>query len=408
MKLIKNALIEVEGKYIKKDILFDNKYILDIQDSISQKKNYEVFDANKAYLLPGLIDLNVRLANNILSKKNLEKLVNSARKGGVTSAVIMSDFIPRLESSTLLDFLKTSFDNLAINLKVNVPLTNKENDKLNNIATLLNNGASAIFSNSNINSNLLKRGLQYASMKSCPFFCFCYEPNLDDQGLVNEGEISFKLGLSGISKASESVEVAKIAELSLNFDVKTVFQSISTKRSLEIVNMAKTKRENLFSEVSIHHLLKNDQNCDGFNTYAKILPPLREEQERLYLLQELKKGSVDLLTSTHSPKSVLYKDVAFWDAHFGMGGVEEFFKLAYTFLVKKEGLLLSKLIKMCSLNPATVLNLKNKGKIEVGFDADMFIFDSHHKTVIKNKTSIYNNEELYGDIKKVFVSIIKK
>ncbi|MCF6172764.1 MAG: dihydroorotase, partial [Campylobacteraceae bacterium] len=121
MKLIKNALVEVDGNYIKKDVLFDSMHILDIQDEIQNESNYEMIDAKNAYLLPGLIDLNVRLANNILSKKNLEKLVNSAKKGGVTSAVIMSDFIPRLESSTLLDFLKTSFDNLAINLKVNVP-----------------------------------------------------------------------------------------------------------------------------------------------------------------------------------------------------------------------------------------------------------------------------------------------
>ncbi|NOX15020.1 MAG: amidohydrolase family protein [Epsilonproteobacteria bacterium] len=404
MKLIKNALIEVGGDYVKKDILFDDLHILDIQENISKKREYRVVDANKAYVLPGLIDLNVRLANNILSKKNLEKLVNSAKKGGVTSAIIMSDFIPRLESSTLLDFLKTSFDNLAINLKVNVPLANEENEKLNNIATLLNNGASAIFGNSNINLNLLKRGLQYANMKQKPFFCFCYEPNLDDQGLMNEGEISFKLGLSGISKSSESIEVAKIAELSLEYDANIIFQSISTKRSLEIINTAKTKKQNLFSEVSIHHLLKNDENCDGFNTYAKILPPLRDESERQALLIELKKGSIDLLTSAHSPKSVLYKDVAFWNAQFGIGGVEEFFKLAYTFLVKKEGLPLGQLMKMCSSNPAAVLDLKNKGKIEVGFDADMFIFDPTYKNTIKNKTSIYNNVELFGDIKQVFVA----
>ncbi len=403
MRLIKNALIEVENGYAKRDVLFNDETILDIQESITEKQDYDITEANGAYLLPGITDLNVRLANNILSKKNLEKLVFSARKGGVTSAVIMSDFIPRLESSTLLDFLKTSFDNLAINLNVNVPLANEENDKLNNIATLLNNGASAIFSNSNINLNLLKRGLQYADMKKKPFFCFCYEPNLDDQGLMNEGEISSKLGLSGISKSSESIEVAKIAELSLDFDAKIVFQSISTKRSLEIVNMAKTKRDGLFSEVSIHHLLKNDQNCDGFNTYAKILPPLRDEKERLCLLDEIKKGSVDLLTSAHSPKSVLYKDVAFWDAHFGIGGVEEFFKLAYTFLVKKEGLSMNQLMKMCSFNPSTVLGLENKGKIEVGFDADMFIFDPHHETIIGNKTSMYDGQKLYGDIKEVFV-----
>ena len=404
MELIKNALVLSGQEFIQKDILIDDKKIVDIKLNIKEKSEYDIFDAKGSYLLPGLIDLNVRLANDILSKKNLEKLVTSAKKGGVTNAVIISDFEPRLESSTLLDFLKTSFDNSIINLNVNVPLTNKENDKLNNIATLLNNGAEGICSNSNINLNLLKRGFQYATMKGKPFFCFCYEPNLDDRGLMNEGDISFKLGLSGISKSSESVEVAKVVELSLGFKSTIVFQTISTKRSLDIINSAKKSSKNIFCEVSIHHLLKNDESCDGFNTYAKILPPLRDENERKLLINELKNGSIDLLTSAHAPKSVLYKDVAFWDAHFGIGGVEEFFQLAYTFLVRQEGLPMSRLIELCSCNPAKVLNLQTKGKIEVGFDCDMFIFNPNIETVVDDNTSIYDKEKLFGQIEKVFTT----
>jgi len=404
MKLIKNALVQKEEEFIKQDVLIDNKKIIDIKDKIEAKKDYVVFDAKNSYLLPGLIDLNVRLANNVLSKKNLDKLATSAKKGGFTSVVIMSDFEPRLDSSTLLDFLKTSFDKSKIHIDVSVPLTNKKNDKLNNIATLINNGAGAICSTSNINLNLLKRGFQYAKMKKRPFFCFCYEPNLDDQGLMNEGDISFKLGLSGISKSSETVEVAKITELSFDFDLQVIFQTVSTKRSLDIINLAKNTSKDIYSEVSIHHLLKNDESCDGFNTYAKILPPLRDEDERIMLLEELKKGSIDLLTSAHSPKSVLYKDVAFWDANFGIGGVEEFFKLAYTFLVKKEGIPMQELIKMCSVNPAKVLNMPKKGKIEIGYDCDMFIFNPNKTSVVNNNTSIYDKEKLFGQIEKVFIS----
>ncbi len=402
MKLIKDAMI-VDGKDIlKRDVLFDDTKILKIEKSIEILDEYDVYDAQGCYLLPGLIDMNVRLANSVLSKSNLDKLSKSARKGGVTTAVILSDFTPRLDSSTLLDFLKPTFDESIINLKVTAPLTSEDGDKLNNIATLINNGATAIWTNSNVNSNLVKRGMQYAHMKNRPLFCFCYDPDLDDLGLVNEGEISSKLGLSGISKFSESAEVAKVAELSMELDSSVVFQSVSTNRSLEIIHSAKKYSKNIYSEVSIHHLLKNDTSCDGFNTYAKILPPLREEKERRKLLQALKDGYVDILTSFHSPKSVLYKDVAFWDAHFGMGSIEEFFKLAYTFLIKKEGISFEKIMEVCSVNPAKVLNLKSKGKIDVGYDADMFIFDPNHKEIVKNKTTIYNHDELFGEIREVF------
>ncbi len=402
MRLIKDAMI-IDGKdTLKRDVLFDDTKILKIEKSIEILDEYDIYDAQGCYLLPGLIDMNVRLANSVLSKSNLDKLSKSARKGGVTTAVILSDFTPRLDSSTLLDFLKPTFDESIINLKVTAPLTSEDGDKLNNIATLINNGATAIWTNSNVNSNLLKRGMQYAHMKNRPLFCFCYDPDLDDLGLVNEGEISSKLGLSGISKFSESAEVAKVAELSMELDSSVVFQSVSTNRSLEIIHSAKKYSKNIYSEVSIHHLLKNDTSCDGFNTYAKILPPLREEKERRKLLQALKDGYVDILTSFHSPKSVLYKDVAFWDAHFGMGSIEEFFKLAYTFLIKKEGISFEKIMEVCSVNPAKVLNLKSKGKIDVGYDADMFIFDPNHKEIVKNKTTIYNHDELFGEIREVF------
>ncbi len=402
MRLIKDAMI-IDGKdTLKRDVLFDDTKILKIEKSIEILDEYDIYDAQGCYLLPGLIDMNVRLANSVLSKSNLDKLSKSARKGGVTTAVILSDFTPRLDSSTLLDFLKPTFDESIINLKVTAPLTNEDGDKLNNIATLINNGATAIWTNSDVNSNLIKRGMQYAHMKNRPLFCFCYDPDLDDLGLINEGKISSKLGLSGISKFSESTEVAKVAELSMELDSSIVFQSVSTNRSLEIIHSAKKYSKNIYSEVSIHHLLKNDTSCDGFNTYAKILPPLREEKERRKLLEALKDGYVDILTSFHSPKSVLYKDVAFWDAHFGMGSIEEFFKLAYTFLIKKEGISFEKIMEVCSVNPAKVLNLKSKGKIEVGYDVDMFIFDPNHTEIVKNKTTIYNHDELFGEIRKVF------
>ena len=404
MKLIKNAMIRNDEGFQKKDILFDDKKILEISDDISARDEYKLYDAKGCYLLPGIIDLNVRLANCVLTKSNLDKLSSSAKKGGVTTAVICSDFIPKLDSPTLLDFLKLSFDESVVNLQVTAPLANEQTEKLNDIARFINNGATAIWTNTNINSNLIKRGMQYANMKNRPLFCYCYDPNLDDSGLVNEGDISFKLGLPGISNFSESVEVAKISEMSTELDCTIVFKSISTKRSLEIIKSSKKNSKNLYSEVSIHHLIKNDTSCDGFNTYAKILPPLRSEEERLKLLRELKKGNVDILTSAHSPKSVLYKDVAFWDAHFGIGAIEEFFKLAYTFLVKKEGISLSNLMDICSVNPAKALNMKSKGKIEIGYDADMFIFDPNHRSTITNEVSIYNNEEIWGDIREIFVA----
>lgn len=399
MVLIKNA--KLAGLEIK-DVLVENGYIIQIEDNIEIPKNTRVIDAKKKFLLSGFVDLNVRLANSQLNSDSLKKLTKTSLHGGVTTAVIMPDFSPRLDSSALLDHFMIKADKEESSLHVCAPLVSEDGTKLNNIATFLNNGATAIWTTSSCNTNLLKRGFQYARMKLAPIFCSCYDENLDDCGVMNEGELSFKLGLSGISKISESSEVAKIAEISTINNTKIIFQSLSSKRSIDIIKDTKKVNKNIFSEVSIHHLCKTEESCDGFNTYAKILPPLRDETERRKLLSELALGNIDILTSAHSPKSVGFKDVAFENAEFGIGSIEEYFSLCYTHLVKSEIITMQRLEELCSLNPAELINEDKIGKIEVGYRADMVLFDEKTSQIINDKTSLYNNDELFGKVVKVF------
>ena len=399
MLLIKNAKL---ANLKIKDILIRDGRIEVVEDRIKPEKGLKVFDAKERFLLAGLVDLNVRLANSVLNRDSLKKLTKSALKGGVTTSLIMPDFTPRLDNSTLLEHFKIKAQKEECDLHVGAPLEDENQTRLNNIATLLNNGASAIWTISSCNANILKRGFQYARMKQAPIFCRCYDENLDDNGVMNEGELSFKLGLCGISKVSENSEVAKIAELSLINNTKIIFQSLSTKRSISIVREIKKTNKNIFSELSIHHLCKTEDACDGFNTYAKILPPLRDEDERRAMMNELVLGNVDILTSAHSPKSVSYKDVAFENAEFGIGSLEEYLSLCYTHLVKSRDIDMQRLMELCSLYPAQIIEQEDIGKIEVGFRADMVIFDEKISRVIKDKTSLYDGDILYGEVKEVF------
>ena len=402
--LIKNAFIATNTGVSSKDVLLENGKIVAISSHIDNA-DHEVYDATGLFLLPGLIDLNVRFSNSTLNQEHIEKLAQSCLKGGVTTAVVMSDFSPRLESATLLELVKFKVDQAKMHLEMSAPLADEKEDKLHNIATLLNNGAAAILADSHRNSNLLRRGMQYAVMKNKPFFVQCYEPNLDDNGLMNDGMVASKMGLSGISKISETAEVAKVAEMAAFYEADVVLKALSTKRSLEIAHEHKSNHTTkVHTEVSIHHLLKNDHACEGFNTYAKIMPPLREENERLLLVEALKAGLIDVLTSAHSPKSILYKDVAFEDAAFGIGSIEEFLTLAHTFLVKEGIIEFSTLMELCSKNPAAILGLKTKGAIDVGYDADLVLFNPTQSYEITNKNSLYYGETMYGKVHKVLVN----
>lgn len=398
MLLIKNAKLANEEIC---DILIENGKIKQVEANIELVKEGRVIDAKGYYVLPGLVDLNVRLANSQLNSDSLKKLTHSSLIGGVTTSVIMPDFCPRLDNSTLLEHFKIKAQSEEANLHVAAPLVNEETQKLNNVATLLNNGASAIWTTSSSNANLLKRGFQYARMKKAPIFCQCYDPDLNDNGVMNEGEVSAKLGLSGISKISENAEVAKVAELSLMNNTKIIFQSLSTKRALDIIANMKKVNKNISSEVSIHHLCKNDESCDGFNTYAKVFPPLREENERQALLHALQDGKIDALTSAHSPCSVVYKDVAFENAAFGLGSLEEYLSLCYTYLVKGGYISMQRLEELCASNPAEILAQENIGKIQEDYNADLVIFNPESSFKVENKTSLYKGDTLFGKVIKV-------
>lgn len=392
--------VQLCGYETYQDVKVDNGIIAEIAPLI--KGDDEMIDGDGRYLIPGIIDLNVRLKNDSLSQNHVQLLSKDAARGGVSTALIMPDFTPRLDNETLLELLNAKLSTLSVNLYLAAPLTTQSNNTLNNLATLIKNGAMAIQGDSSVNANLVRRGLQYALMKNVPLLCNCYEPNLDDAGVMNEGDISFKLGLPGISKIAEISEVAKMSEVASYYGAHVLLQSLSTTRSIELCNLAKSRGANIKAEVSIHHLCKTDLCCDGFNTAAKIKPPLRDEGTRVELLNALKLGHIDTLTSAHQPRSILYKDVAFEEASFGIHAICDLLPLAYTYLVKPGHLSLDKLMELFSQNPASILGL-NKGKIAIGMDADMILFNPNTEWKMVEKGSIYEGETFFGGIDATYV-----
>ncbi len=399
--VIKNATIFEDGKEKKVDVKIEKDKIVEISPRITTLGD-EFFDAEGLYLFPSIIDLNVRLYNDKLNRKNLERLFENAILGGVGSFVLMPDFSPKIDNETVLEFLneRISYES---KLDIFLSIAASDGNRLNNISTLLKYGSDVLFEKSSSNGNLIRRAMQYAKMKQIPLMIFCNNPDLNDSGVMNESEVSFTLGLPGISKISEISEVAKILEMAIYYDIEILFQSLSTRRSIEIVNEGKRKNKNIFCEVSIHHLCKNDSSCEDFNTAAKIMPPLREERERERLIEVLKEDKIDTITALHSPKSIIYKDVAFSDALYGIDSIRDFLPVCYSYLVREGIIDFEKLFEKISLNPAKILNLKDRGRVKEGYRADLILFDPTYKEVKEDKNSLYNKDTLYGKIEKVMI-----
>ncbi|WP_072223130.1 metal-dependent hydrolase [Campylobacter coli] len=379
--LIKNAKIYGENL---QDLLIKDAKIVKIGTNLDDD---EVLDAQGMTLLPSFVDLCVNLKNDKFSLNNLELLEKECLRGGV-GAIMLRD---------CMDFDEESFSLFLQNLKSrkvqifpSVCALDKQG-KLKNLATLLNKGAYALELKSSSNANILRVGMQYALMKEKSLFVKCYDENFDDNGVMNDCEMSFELGLAGMSAVAESSEVAKIKEIAKFYGAKVIFDLLSLKRSMELLG-----DENL-KLISIHHLIKDDSACAGFNTAAKLNPPLRSKEDKESLKQALKQGKIDFLSSLHSAKSISLKDLAFDEAAFGIHSICEFMSLCYTFLIKERLLTWQNLCKVTSQNPSEFLGL-NSGIIEVGKEANLVLFDENEE-ISAPKSSLYANDKLFGKVK---------
>ncbi|EPZ2627009.1 metal-dependent hydrolase [Campylobacter coli] len=380
--LIKNAKIYGENL---QDLLIKDGKIVKIGANLDD--NDEVLDAQGMTLLPSFVDLCVNLKNDKFSLSNLELLEKECLRGGV-GAIILRDCMNFDEESfsLFLQNLKTR----KIQIFPSICTLDKQG-KLKNLATLFNKGAHALELKSSSDANILRVGMQYALMKEKSIFVKCHDENFDDNGVMNDCEASFELGLAGMSAVAESSEVAKIQEIAKFYGVKVIFDLLSLKRSIELL-----EDENL-KLISIHHLIKDDSACAGFNTAAKLNPPLRSKEDKESLKQALKQGKIDFLSSLHSAKSISLKDLAFDEAAFGIHSVCEFMSLCYTFLVKEGLLTWQNLCKATSQNPSEFLGL-NSGIIEVGKEANLVLFDQNEE-ISAPKSSLYANDKLFGKVK---------
>ncbi len=388
--LIKNAKIVTINGVVEGDVEIQEGKISKIGANLSGD---EVLDVEGSYLLPGLIDLNVRLLDEKVNSLNFIRLSQNALQGGVSAVGLIPHLQPPICDEISLEFVKSQKTPLKIYPLI---LALQDEGHLSEIAILLKKGASGIFSASDVNEYLLARVFEYAKMHNIPLQIEPKNSVFRDVGVMEEGEVSFRLGLGGISRLEEISEIARVIEFSDYYEVPVLFKSVSTVKGLELI----AKSQRCYAEVSIHHLLFSDEACEGYNTFAKLSPPLRQESERKRLLEALQKGQIDCLTSLHSPKSLINKDRSFAEASFGIDAIAYYLPLLFTKLVQSGIISLVKVVELCATNPACFIQAD--GKIEEGKRADLIVFNPH-STQRVSTPSLYRDEELQGRVERVII-----
>lgn len=409
-QIIKNGYVVNPAKNFegRADILINYGLIERVAENINDP-DAKIIDATGMIVAPGLVDLHVHFREpGFEYKEDIESGSQAAARGGVTTVLCMPNTNPPIDSAALVEYVinkgkRTGLVNVQTSACITKQLAGNEISEMNE---LKNAGALAFTDDGRpVSSSLImRRALEYAKMLDIPVLSHSEDLALVDGGSMNLGFTSTHLGLRGIPKSAESTAVTRDIHLAEELDARLHICHVSTKRSLEAIRLAKANGAKITAETAPHYFTLTDEACDGFNTNAKMNPPLRDSEDVEAIIEALCDGTLDAIATDHAPHHFDEKDIEFEKAANGIVGLETSLALGYTYLVKSGKMSLLTLIdKMCT-TPAKIIGI-DRGTLNEGAPADIVIFDGNEEFTVdvndfvsKGKNSPYNGFKLYGKV----------
>ena len=369
-------------------------------------------DLKEKHMFPGIVDMRVFVGEpGFEYKENFKTLSNAALAGGVTSVVTMPNTSPVIDNVSIVDFLKRrGRDKAKINIFPTASLTkNLEGTNMTEFGLLQKKGIIGFTDGIKTiqNTRLMSRIMKSAHDLNCLIMQHAEDYELAENGMVNDGIISTKLGLQGISELAEKIIIERDLTLLDEFNCRYHISQLSSSKSVDLVE--KRKNEVSFScGVSINNLSLNENDIGDFRTFLKLSPPLRKEEDRLALVKGINRDLIDVIVSDHKPEDEEQKRLTFSQAATGASGIETLLSLALE-LFHNDSLKLNKIIKVLTSNPAKILKI-NKGNLTVGNDADFCIVDIYKPWIVKKETLIskskntsIEDKKLQGKVTNTFV-----
>jgi dihydroorotase len=369
-------------------------------------------DLKEKHVFPGIVDMRVFVGEpGFEYKENFKTLSNAALAGGVTSVVTMPNTSPVIDNVSIVDFLKRrGRDKAKINIFPTASLTkNLEGTNMTEFGLLQKKGIIGFTDGIKTiqNTRLMSRIMKSAHDLNCLIMQHAEDYELAENGMVNDGIISTKLGLQGISELAEKIIIERDLTLLDEFNCRYHISQLSSSKSVDLVE--KRKNEVSFScGVSINNLSLNENDIGDFRTFLKLSPPLRKEEDRLALVKGINRDLIDVIVSDHKPEDEEQKRLTFSQAATGASGIETLLPLALE-LFHNDSLKLNKIIKVLTSNPAKILKI-NKGNLTVGNDADFCIVDIYKPWIVKKETLIskskntsIEDKKLQGKVTNTFV-----
>ena len=361
------------------DVIIADGKIAGVQSRQASADDAEVIDCDGMIVSPGFIDVHCHLREP--GREDVETVATGARAaaaGGFTAVCAMPNTDPVTDNQAAVGFIvrQAQRANAARVHVIGAISVGQRGETLAEFGEMVAAGAVAVSDDGRpvVSAQLMRTALEYARTFSIPVIDHCEEPTLSQGGSMNEGIISARLGLKGIPSEAEEIMVIRDILLARRTGGHVHLAHMSTVGSVELIRWGKERGINVTAEVCPHHISLTEDRVLGYNTNAKMNPPLRTARDVEALRDAVKDGTIDMIATDHAPHHYDEKEREFADAPNGIIGLETALAVSVTNLVETGHIDFSTLVDKMSCSPARLFGLPG-GTLARGTVADVTVFD---------------------------------
>ncbi|MEP0070752.1 dihydroorotase [Pyruvatibacter sp.] len=405
------------GLDTKGAVLVENGHILDFGSHLFAQgapAGVETIDCGGHVLAPGLIDMRVFTGEpGEEHRETLATASGAAAAGGVTTMVVMPNTNPVVDDAAIVDFvMRRARDTASVNIEIMAALTKGlEGSEMTEFGLLKDAGAIAYTDGIRpvMDAQLLRRALTYSKLFDGLIVQHAEDPSLAASGVMNEGELSTRLGLAGIPAEAETIIVERDLRLVALTGGRYHVSQVSCAETVDVIRQAKAEGLPVTCGVSADHLSLNETDIREYRTFFKLSPPLRDESDRQALLAGLIDGTIDVVVSGHNPQDTDAKRRPFAEAAYGAVGLETLLPVLLE-RVHNDEISLTDALATITSKPAEILGLPS-GHLKSGAAADMVLIDLGKPWVVeadalrsKSKNTAHEDRRFQGRAMRTIVA----